>query len=108
TLGLLIGVWEAVKDRSRSHLLERGGMLIGLMGLFFIVGILADSLPQGFMSVSIALVVVGVVMLGASLGSLGIVMGPIEFITLIGNVLSYLRIAAIGIASVFLAKVANE
>ncbi|RIK31548.1 MAG: hypothetical protein DCC56_05030 [Anaerolineae bacterium] len=108
TLGLLIGVWEAVKDRSRSHLLERGGMLIGLMGLFFIVGILADSLPQGFMSVSIALVVVGVVMLGASLGSLGIVMGPIEFITLIGNVLSYLRIAAIGLASVFLAKVANE
>jgi len=35
-------------------------------------------------------------------------MGPIEFITLIGNVLSYLRIAAIGLASVYLAKVANE
>ncbi|MBL8107909.1 MAG: hypothetical protein JNJ72_20240, partial [Anaerolineales bacterium] len=42
------------------------------------------------------------------LGTLGIVMGPIEFLTLIGNVLSYLRIAAIGLASVFLAKVANE
>lgn len=108
TLGLVIGVWEAVKDKSRSHLLERGGMLLGLIGLFFIVGILADSLPQGFMSVSIAFVIVGVVMLGASLGSLGIVMGPIEFLTLIGNVLSYLRIAAIGLASVFLAKVANE
>lgn len=108
TLGLLLGVWEALKDKSRNHLFERGGMLIGLIGLFFIVGVLTNFLPQGFMTVSIALVIVGVVLLGTSLGCLGIVMGPIEFITLIGNVLSYLRIAAIGLASVYLAKVANE
>jgi V/A-type H+-transporting ATPase subunit I len=108
TLGLILGLWEAVRDRSRSHLLERGGMLIGLIGLFFIVGVLTDFLPQGFMSVAVASVIIGVVLLSASLGWLGIVMGPIEFITLIGNVLSYLRIAAIGLASVYLAKVANE
>lgn len=108
TLGLVLGLWEAVRDRSRTHLLERGGMLIGLIGLFFIVGVLTDFLPQGFMSIAIASVIIGIVLLGASLGWLGIVMGPIEFITLIGNVLSYLRIAAIGLASVYLAKVANE
>lgn len=108
TLGLILGIWEAIKDKSRNHLLERGGMLIGLIGLFFIVGILTDLLPPGFMSVSIALVLIGIVLLSTSLGCLGVVMGPIEFITLIGNVLSYLRIAAIGLASVYLAKVANE
>jgi V/A-type H+-transporting ATPase subunit I len=108
TLGLILGIWEAYKDQSRNHLLERGGMLIGLIGLFFIVGVLTDFLPQGFMSVSIALVIVGIVLLGASLGCMGIALGPIEFIGLIGNVLSYLRIAAIGLASVYLAKVANE
>ena len=108
TLGLVLGLWEAVRDRSRGHLLERGGMLIGLIGLFFIVGVLTDFLPQGFMSFAIAGVIIGIVLLSASLGWLGIVMGPIEFITLIGNVLSYLRIAAIGLASVYLAKVANE
>ena len=108
TLGLVLGLWEAVKDRSRNHLLERGGMLIGLIGLFFIVGVLTDFLPQEFMSVAIAGVIVGIVLLGMSLGWLGIVMGPIEFITLVGNVLSYLRIAAIGLASFYLAKVANE
>jgi V/A-type H+-transporting ATPase subunit I len=108
TLGLILGIWEAIKDKSRNHLLERGGMLVGLIGVFFIVGILTDFLPRGFMSVSIALVIVGIVLLSTSLGCLGIVMGPIEFITLIGNVLSYLRIAAIGLASVYLAKVANE
>jgi V/A-type H+-transporting ATPase subunit I len=108
TLGLILGIWEAIKDKSRNHLLERGGMLVGLIGLFFIVGVLTDYLPQGFMSVSIALVVIGIVLLSTSLGCLGIIMGPIEFITLVGNVLSYLRIAAIGLASVYLAKVANE
>ena len=43
-----------------------------------------------------------------AMGWLGIIMGPIEFIGLVGNILSYLRIAAIGLASVYLAKVANE
>ena len=60
------------------------------------------------MTPAIAGVILGIVLMGASLGWLGIVMGPIEFIGLIGNVLSYLRIAAIGLASVYLAKVAND
>ncbi|HEX6034392.1 MAG TPA: V-type ATPase 116kDa subunit family protein, partial [Anaerolineales bacterium] len=88
TLGLILGIWEAIKDQSRNHLLERGGMLVGLIGLFFVVGVLTDFLPQGFMSVSIALVLIGIVLLSTSLGCLGIIMGPIEFITLVGNVLS--------------------
>ena len=108
TLGLILGVWEAIKDHNRSHLLERSGMLLGLISLFFLVGVLANLLPEGFMTPAIADLIVGIVLLGASLGWLGILMGPIEFIGLIGNILSYLRIAAIGLASVYLAKVAND
>jgi V/A-type H+/Na+-transporting ATPase subunit I len=108
TLGLVLGVWEGIKDRSRSHLLERGGMLVGLIALFVIVGVAAKVLPQGLMTPAIAGLIIGIVLLGASLGWLGILMGPIEFIGLIGNILSYLRIAAIGLASVYLAKVAND
>ena len=108
TLGLILGVWEAVRSRSRNHLLERGGMLVGLIGLFFVVGVLTDYLPRGLMTPAIVGMIIGIVLLGASLGWLGILMGPIEFISLIGNILSYLRIAAIGLASVYLAKVAND
>lgn len=108
TLGLILGVWEALRDRSRSHLLERGGMLLGLISLFFLVGVLARLLPEALMTPAICGMIIGIVLLGASLGWLGILMGPIEFISLIGNVLSYLRIAAIGLASVYLAKVAND
>ena len=41
-------------------------------------------------------------------GPMGLLTGPLDLIGLVGNVLSYLRIAAIGIASVYLARVANE
>jgi V/A-type H+-transporting ATPase subunit I len=108
TLGLVLGLWEAVQDRSRSLLLERGGMLLGLISLFMLVGVLTQKLPAGFMSPAIAGIIIGIVLLSTSMGWLGVLMGPIEFIGLIGNVLSYLRIAAIGLASVYLAKVAND
>ena len=108
TLGLILGVWESIRDRSRNHFLERGGMLLGLIGLFFIVGILAKVLPDDLMTPAVVGLVIGIVLIGASLGWLGILMGPIEFIGLIGNILSYLRIAAIGLASVYLARVAND
>jgi V/A-type H+-transporting ATPase subunit I len=107
-LGLILGMWEGIKDRSKSHLLERGGMLLGLIGLFVIIGVLANYLPSSLMTPGIAGLIIGIVLIGASLGWLGIIMGPIEFIGLIGNILSYLRIAAIGLASVYLAKVAND
>jgi V/A-type H+-transporting ATPase subunit I len=69
---------------------------------------MANVLPDGLMTPALATMIIGIVLLGASLGWLGILMGPIEFIGLIGNVLSYLRSAAIGLASVYLAIVAND
>jgi V/A-type H+-transporting ATPase subunit I len=108
TLGLILGVWEALRERSRNHLLERGGMLVGLIGLFLIVTVLVKWLPQAFMTPGIAVLIVGIILLGASLGWLGLLMGPIEFIGVVGNILSYLRIAAIGLASVYLARIAND
>ncbi|NIP51922.1 hypothetical protein GWN42_17225 [candidate division KSB1 bacterium] len=108
TLGLLLGIWEAFTERNRNHLLERGGMLIGLVSLFLLVGQLANILPIEFRTPAVGGLLIGITLLGVPLGWLGILMGPIEFIGLIGNILSYLRIAAIGLASVYLAKVAND
>jgi len=108
TLGLMLGIREAVRDKSRSHLLERGGMFLGLTSLFLLVGVLAEFLPGALRTPAWAGIITGIVLMSASMGWLGLLMGPIEFIGLIGNVLSYLRIAAIGLASVYLAKVAND
>jgi V/A-type H+-transporting ATPase subunit I len=73
-----------------------------------IVAVAVKLLPTGFMTPGVAVMIVGIVLLGSSLGWLGLLMGPIEFIGLVGNILSYLRIAAIGLASVYLAQVAND
>lgn len=107
-LGLVIGVWEGFRSRNRHHLSERGGRLIGLIAAFLIVGVLVDFLPQGFMTAAVAGLIIAVVLMASSSGGIGFVIAPIELIGLVGNILSYLRIAAIGLASVYLAMVANE
>jgi V/A-type H+-transporting ATPase subunit I len=53
-------------------------------------------------------VALGIVLLVTGRGALGLVMGPLEFVGTLGNVLSYLRLAAVGLASTYLAMVANE
>jgi len=106
--GLLLGAWNAFLHKSRNHMFERIGMFIGVVGLLFLVGTMTKSLPGGFKIVGWVTLAVGLVTLSVSLGVSGIFLGPIEFVGLLGSILSYLRIAALGLASVFLAEVANE
>ncbi len=107
-LGLIIGVWDSFREKNRHHLFERGGRLLGLIALLLLAGALTDRLPAGFMTPAIAGLIVALVLMAASLGKVGMVVAPIELIGLVGNVLSYLRIAAIGLSSVYLAVVANR
>jgi V/A-type H+-transporting ATPase subunit I len=108
TLGLLLGVWQAYQAKDRRRVGERIGMLIALIALFAMVGAATGMLPEATMNPAIAAAIVGLVLLIAAGGAMGLLMGPLEVMGTIGNVLSYLRIAAIGLASVYLARVANE
>lgn len=108
TLGLILGIWEGLRARSRHDLFDRGGRLLGLVALFLLAGTLAEFLPSALMTPAVAALIVGVVLMAASVGRIGILLAPIEMIGLVGNVLSYLRIAAIGLSSVYLALVAGE
>ncbi|GAB4445202.1 MAG: V-type ATP synthase subunit I [Anaerolineae bacterium] len=107
-LGLGLGVWESVRQRNRHKLLEKSAMLVALVALFMLVGILADVLPESFFTPATALLVVGLAVLIYSLGRLGLFLGPLELVETVGNILSYLRIAAIGLSSIYLAQVGNE
>ena len=107
-LGLLIGVWNSIIQKSRNHFMERAGTFVGLIGILFLAGSLTKILPHGFYLAGWIVLVVGLISLAFSMGKMGVIMGPIEFVGVIGNVLSYLRLAALGLASVFLAKVAND
>ena len=107
-LGLLIGLWLAAREQHLPHLLERGGTLLVFGGLFALAGTAVSVLPGAALPPALAAVVIGIVLAGVAHGPLGVLLGPLEVIGRIGNVLSYLRLAAVGLASVYLAVVANE
>lgn len=107
-LGLLLGIWLAVRQRDLPHALERGGNLLVLVGLFALAGVVTSLLPGGALPPAVAAVVIGLVASSVPHGALGLLLGPLEALARLGNVLSYLRLAAVGLASVYLAVVANE
>jgi len=102
-LGILFGFINSLKERHYRHafgkfswfLLQTGGILYGLT-LFNI-----RLLDPG---VSLVILLTGVIGLALGEGFIGIV----EIPTLISNILSYARIAAVGLASVSLAVIVNE
>ncbi len=107
-LGFVLGIWEALRARSRKQLSERVGKLIALVAVFWLVAVMAGTLPRELMTPGIAALIVGMVLLSIPLGWLGGILGPIETLGIITNVLSYLRLAAIGLSSFYLAEVANR
>jgi V/A-type H+-transporting ATPase subunit I len=107
-LGLLIGLWRSVQERRGGELVERTGSLLALAGVFGLAGVAVDRLPGGAITPAAAAIVVGLVLLAVPSGVLGLMMGPLAFVGTLGNVLSYLRLAAVGLASAYLAVVANQ
>ncbi len=108
TLGLVLGIWTAGHRHDRKQLGTSTGTLLALIGALLVVGVAVDRLPAGIMTPGVAAIIVGTVLMISMEGPMGLLTGPLELIGLAGNILSYLRIAAIGIASVYLARVANE
>jgi V/A-type H+-transporting ATPase subunit I len=109
-LGQLLGLWQSATTRRPAELLNRSGSLLALCGVLALAGVAADRMPGGALApwAAATAVAVGLVSLVAGRGALGFIMGPLEFVGTLGNVLSYLRLAAVGLASTYLAMVANE
>jgi V/A-type H+-transporting ATPase subunit I len=107
-LGLLLGIWQGWQERHRGEVVEPFGTLLAIAGVFGLAGLAAGMLPGGLVTPAVAAVIVGLVLMMTAHGAMGLLMGPLELIGALGNVLSYLRIAAVGLASAYLAIVANE
>ena len=107
-LGLALGAWEAIRFGEHRELFDKLGALLVLAGLFGLAAFAADRLPSTALTPSVAAAIVGLVLVMSLHGALGLITGPLALIGFIGNILSYLRIAAVGLASAHLAGVANE
>lgn len=103
-LGLSLGIRNAIILKSRHHLAERAGMILAISAI--ILGLVAASGtgPQELLYGAAALMIVGLPLILYGAGPFG----AIEVMSTVGNILSYARLMAIGMASVILAIVANE
>ncbi len=107
-LGFTLGIYQAIKLRQRHELLDRVAKVIALIAIFMLVAIAANALPATMFAPSLTLLIVGTVLLMYTIGWIGLLLAPIEILGTVGNILSYLRLAAIGLSSVYLAMVANK
>jgi V/A-type H+-transporting ATPase subunit I len=107
-VGLLLAVWTALRGHHPRQLASKSGTLLTLGGLFGLAGVTAAGFPDALLTPAVAALVVGVVVACASQGALGLLLGPLGLLGTLGNVLSYLRLAAVGLASTYLAEVANQ
>ena len=103
-LGLLIGFYEGVKTKNRHVWMEKAGNLLVIFALICALVGLKGWLPESFFTMAISLLILGLVFLIAG-GGIG---GLVESFGSLGNILSYVRIAAIGLSSAILALVASK
>jgi V/A-type H+-transporting ATPase subunit I len=79
-------------------------MIIVITGLILVIGGAAKIVPDILLQIGVVLVVIAVPLIIYGGGFFGV----FEVISTVGNILSYARIMAIGMASVILALVANK
>lgn len=103
-LGLLIGVWQGIRNRRRNQWMEKAGNLIVLLSFIAGLMILKAEMPKAFFTVPLCLLIIGLALLVGG-GGIG---GIIEAFGSFGNIISYVRIAAIGLSSAILAMVASS
>jgi V/A-type H+-transporting ATPase subunit I len=103
-LGLSLGIINAITKKSKKHAIEKAGMIMAISGLILTILGVAEIIPQSLVTPGIVMIVVAVPLIIYGGGFFGV----FEIMSTVGNILSYARIMAIGMASVVLALVANE
>jgi V/A-type H+-transporting ATPase subunit I len=103
-LGLTIGIINEVTRKNKKHLAEKVGMLLALSGLIMIIFFAIEIIPAWTFYPAVVMFIIALLLIIYGAGA----MGPMEIMSSVGNILSYARLMAIGLASVILAFVANK
>jgi len=93
-LGLVIGIINESTRRNKKHLSEKVGMLLALSGLIVIIALALEMIPAWTIYPTIIIWVIALLLIIYGAGA----MGPMEIMSAVGNILSYARLMAIGLA----------
>jgi V/A-type H+-transporting ATPase subunit I len=103
-VGLSLGIINALAKKSKKHAIEKAGMIVAITGLLIVITATAKMLPAALVSPGIVMIIIAIPLIIYGGGFFGV----FEIMSTVGNILSYARIMAIGMASVVLALVANK
>ena len=103
-LGLFLGVITAFRKKTKKEAYYKLLSIVVIVGLITVLTSLFGVLPLGLARP----VVIAIMVLTPLLFFTGGILAPLELLKSIGNIISYVRIMAIGLTSVLLAFVANR
>lgn len=104
-IGLIIGMVNGHREGNYKHVMEKGGLFLVLTGVLMIIAKFGLGWWPAWLAAVGALLAIGGIVLGGIGAGMG---GAIEAVVGAGNLFSYARLIAIGLASVIMANVANE
>lgn len=105
-LGLILGIINAITkgdEKCKKHVCEKVGMIAVICGILIVLLAAIGIIPDVLFTPGLVVMIIAAVLIIYGGGFFGV----FEIISTVGNVLSYARIMAIGMASVILALVAN-
>jgi V/A-type H+-transporting ATPase subunit I len=107
-LSLGVAIYEGFRTHHKHQALEKLGMLLALLSLGVVIagGVGYFGPPALYLSVFAVLLGAGITLLVVNAGAFGAV-HLMEVISLVGNILSYSRLMALGLVGVALAQVAS-
>ena len=103
-MGFSLGIINARRIKDRHKFATNLGYFLSNLGFISLAGSIMLYFEPEVHTISLLMIIVGVLLLIKFEGILSI----IELISCIGNMLSYARLMALGIASVILADIAND
>ena len=103
-LGLILGVVSATRRRHTREAVGRGASALAVVLILVALLAVTRVLPRSLFTPAVLGVLVAFPVLVIAEG----IVAPIELLSTLGNILSYARIMALGVASVMLAVVANR
>jgi V/A-type H+-transporting ATPase subunit I len=104
-VGLIIGIVNGRREGNYKHSIEKGGLFAVLTGAMMIIAKFGMSWWPAWVAGIGALLVIGGIAMAAFGAGFG---GAIEGVVGMGNLFSYARLIAIGLASVIMANMANK
>lgn len=103
-LGLFLGVIAGLRKKARKEAAYRVLSILVILGIIVVLGAFFDVLPL----LLARPVIIAILLLTPLLLFTGGLLAPLELLKSIGNIISYVRIMAIGLTSVLLAFIANR